>query len=232
MMFSDITEAWTHDPVKEMTDKLSKKDMFQTNNFATQDAGSEIFDYRKYVNNATNSPGNNSLSIVSENVIETNTSETDSSYFVPINFDKRIDKKYQYDKKRGPGPSGENLRSYSLAREHNSRSAPKRRHESPSDESSVDSGCDYSVRHLKKCDHCYGKLKKMVSSKVDKKFDELMLDTKMKQLHSMSLSPQIVQYPDTPRNKNSDSWKEILIIVVGIIIVIFFVFLIVKSVYK
>jgi hypothetical protein len=91
--------------------------------------------------------------------------------------------------------------------------------------SPVNSKCFYSMKHLKKCDKCHYKLKALINSKVNKKFDEMILKSKMKQLQNATAHTQ----PYVPK---SDSWKETLIIVVGAIIAIFIIFILVKSLNK
>lgn len=236
-MFSNITEAWSHDPVKEMTEKLSK------GTFQTNIPHSEIFNFKNQSNldnqNKTSSlvkpnelslSEGNSLSVVSENTPISslsllNTNESDFGSYAPVNFDKYSTKKKYHIKKNKYDDSDESESDLSSESLQNSR-------------------CSYSVKHLKKCDRCYNKLKKIVNTKVNKKFDEIILETKMKQLQNATLpQTQIIQpfqplqnhLPQQPQNittNGSESWKETLIIVIGAIIAIFIIFLIVKALNK
>ncbi len=86
--------------------------------------------------------------------------------------------------------------------------------------------CGHNIDHIKQCDRCYDNLKELINSRVSKKVDELMLDYKLKQLQNM-VPP--IQQPAITKN---DSWKETLIIIVGILIALLIIFLIIKSVYK
>lgn len=195
-MFSNISDAWDHDPVKEISNKLSN------GSFKTNTEYNKIFDFKN------RNPGNkimksddvlslsdvNSLKFISDD-------NSDCSSFAPINFNKYL--------KKFPGKSNKNNFNESLE----------------------NSKCTYGVKHIKKCDKCYDQLKHFINTKVNKKFDELILENKMKQLQNTS---HILHQP-TPYIQNStksDSWKEVLIIVVGAIIAIFIIFLIVKSIYK
>lgn len=217
-MFSNINEAWGHDPVKEITDKLSK-DSFKTNT-----DHSEIFNFKNQnnytnqqrVNNVTNKSKDslslsdiNSLSLLSENTVASN--NTDYGSFAPVNFGK-------YSKKKPPKINYHRFNDSDFS-------------DSESSSDSIrDTKCDYSVKHLKKCDKCYNGLKKLINSKVNKKFDEMILENKMKQIQNATIPvPVTPQVPYVPNNSGSDSWKETLIIVIGAIIAMFIIFLIVKS---
>ena len=61
----------------------------------------------------------------------------------------------------------------------------------------------------------------MVDDKINKKLDDIMLDNKMKQLEAFS---------QTPNKKSTDSWKETLIIIIGVIVVIVIIILVIKCV--
>ena len=237
-MFSNITEAWSYDPVKEITDKLSKG-AFRTN--AEQN---EIFKFKNLKdsnkNDSKNDSKNNSkdisnlsdidsLSLLSENTLASNTiMNSDYGSFAPINFNK-YQKKSHHGKNKiitddSDSNSDSNLNFFS--------------------ESEHESRCNYSVKHLKKCDKCYFKLKKLVNSQVHKKVDEIILENKMKQLQEtmtlpktqnsfpsgQTMTTQLIPY--TQNNSTSESWKETLIIVIGAIIAIFIIFLVAKSINK
>lgn len=46
------------------------------------------------------------------------------------------------------------------------------------------SQCDYTYTHLKRCENCHQKLKKMINKQISKKFDELMLENRLQQLNA------------------------------------------------
>lgn len=230
-MFSHIEEAWNKDPVKQITGKLSKGAFLTNTNY------SEIFNFKdhnnsnKHVDKTPNSKDilsisdANSLSLLSENTNASNIINSDFSSFAPVNFDKYLNKK-KVEKKHGIKNNRIDYSDY---------------------DSDIDiisdylheSRCNYSIKHLRKCDRCYNKLKKLINTKVNNKFDELMLDNKMKQLQNMAniqsnMNQTLSQTIPNPQNNNhnNDSWKEVLIIVIGAIIAIFIIFLIVKAIYK
>lgn len=165
-MFSNINDAWTKDPVKEITNKLSKN-VFKPN---VQD---EITDNKNY----GNASDTNSFHFFSENTLGMDGLSSDMNY-APVNFDKYMKNKYVDTKK---------------------------------------------VSDHDKCDKCYDKLKKLINDKINKKFDEFLLENKLKQIQNFS-NPQI-----TPQ---FISWRETLIIIIGVLIIVFILFLIFKSVNK
>lgn len=209
-MFSNISEAWNNDPVKEMSNRLSK------GSFTTNTDRNKIFDFRKKEekkrsNYQLSDP--NSLSLFSNG----NHSGSDSEF--DISSDLSIDQHSLLNQKEN------SLYSIPYAPVNFTRS--KTNHRQNDTDTIVDSRCNYSIKHLEKCDRCYDKLKKLINTRVNRKFDELMLDSKLKQLQNIPLSTQMFQ-----PNNHSDSWKETLIIVIGAIIAIFIIFLIVKALNK
>lgn len=158
-MYSNIIEAWNKDPVKEMTNKLSKNRKFLS--LSSTDSEKPI---KKSIDSLSLSDIG-SLSILSE--------------------------------KRNDLPEKSILKS--------------------SKNSSENSICSNTISHLKSCDTCNHRIKQMIDDKVKKKFDELILDNKLKELQNSKFS-----------NEKSISWKEILIIVGGIIIILLIIFLIIK----
>jgi len=218
-MFSNITEAWGNDPVKEMTNKLSN------GVFKTDTEQSEIFNFNKRKNtnqkksiSSLSLSDANSLNLLSDNnTLSLNNISSDFSPYARVNFNKNRNKS-KHKKKIYQNVNYSESDEFSDSMRH--------------------SKCDYSIKHLKNCDNCYNKLKHLVNSKVNKKFDEIILENKMKQLQNISVLPAgqaVVQQP-TPyvqnSGSNSDSWKEVLIIMVGAVIAIFIIFLIVKSLHK
>jgi hypothetical protein len=240
-MFSNITDAWNHDPVKEMTDKLSRgafraetknqrnsyensSDTNQKNQFFNSKStnlpnlkSTDLSNLKstdlsnlKFTNLSSLTDGN-SLSLLSENTI--GLADSDFGSYTPINFSKDFDKKKSKNKQ---------------SKYINSESSDSNINIGSSD----NFNCNYSIKHLKNCDRCNDKIKKLINSKVNKKFDEIILDNKIKQLQNM-VGPQIQQnQPLVSTNTNNDSWKETLIIIVGAVIIIFFIFLMAKALYK
>lgn len=211
-MFSNISDAWNHDPVKEMTDKLSKgafQNTQNTNKRISTDKSPSDFKWKtKEITNSKNNSNlsdGNSLSLLSDNTI--GFSDSDFGSFAPIIFNKK------------------------KARNNNSK-----QHIDTDDteitNSSDDLDCNYSVKHLKKCIHCNDKIKKLISNKVNKKFDEMILDNKIKQLQNAVGSGIQTYQPLVASNMNNDSWKQTLIIVVAVVIIIFVIFLMAKTLNK
>ncbi len=204
-MFSNITDAWNHDPVKEMTDKLSRGAF---RNSSHDDEHPSTNDSRRNTRDVikTNLSEDNSLSLLSDNTL--NFTDSDFGSFTPINFNKK------QTKNRRPKHYDSDTNS------------------SQTTNSSDDSDCSYSVKHLKKCTQCNDKIKKIISTKVNKKFDEMILDNKIKQLQS-AVGSQIQTYqPLVSSNTNNESWKQLLIIVVAAVIIIFVIFLMAKTLNK
>ena len=204
-MFSNISEAWANDPVKEMTDKLSK------GAFGTHTNRGDIFNLKK-TNPTEISLSDNtsaSISLFSENTIN-------QSPFSPIRFNKTNKKTNR-------------IHHPSLRITDTDTNSDQTQESISSSDNFADSKCSYSVKHLKKCNRCYNKLKKLINGKLTKKVDEIILDTKMKQIQNASM----LQQPTQPvQALQPDSWRETLIIIVGAVIAIFIIFLIVKCLNK
>ena len=215
-MFSNITDAWTNDPVKEITNRLSKgafqdrTDHEKMFNFKNQN----LLENNKRINDndMLSLSENISLSLASENTnyIKSPFISDVSEYttFAPANYDKYENKK-QKSIKTQHHPSVLSINT------------------TDTDTSNIldtaeDSKCSYSSKHLKKCDRCYYKLKKLVDNNINKKIEDIILDNKMKQLETFSQTQQL-QKPT-----QSDSWKETLIIVIGAVIAILIILLIFK----
>ena len=238
-MFSNINEAWGRDPVKEMTEKLSK------GAFQSQTSHSNIFNFKNQNNLINNdktalkdvvSLSDNSINLLSENT-------TNSDYSAPSIYSSRDMIKGLSDASEYSSYAPVNFGKYSKNKKNKLKNS---KHPSVTSidfsdtdtsdsnflDSVEDSRCTYSIKHLKKCDRCYYKLKRMVDSKVNKKIDAILLDTKMKQLQNTTSSTIQPSVPYNQTNGISDSWKEVLIIIIGAIIAIFIIFLIVKSLNK
>lgn len=208
-MFSHINEAWDRDPVKEITNKLS------TGDFRKISDHDKIFDFKnKQQNNAEdiiNFSDMNSISLMSEKYNPQKKENIDISPFASVNFDKYAGKKKSFDRYID---SDNNYSENDFFRTYQNK-----KH----------SNCNFSIRHLEKCDRCYDNLKYLIDSKINKKFDELMLDSKLKQIQSISENKN---QSNNTNNYNSTQNSQIhltLIIVIGVIIALLILFLIVKA---
>ncbi len=229
-MFSNISEAWSNDPVKEMSNKLSN------GGFPEHTQRAEIYQFKNSdIKNKSNDKNKNKIDIDDISLSNNSISLTDgffnkkfkSNYSgpAPVNFrkgdSKRINAFNDYDL------SDDNLADtdYNLKCGHGTK-------------------CNYRVNHLNNCDRCYKKLKKMIDSKVEKKFNEMILEDKLKQLQQQiltlpnnQLNPSSQPNPASQPNPtsqliNTNNWKEILIIVIGLIVVMLVIFLTVKIISK
>ena len=228
-MFSNINEAWGSDPVKEMTEKLSKG-AFQTHN-----GHSNIYNFKNQNNSLNNKKTNpplqdivslsdNSINLLSETTSDYQKKDavkgfleaSDYGSYAPVHF-SRLPKKNKLRSSKQPSITSLNFSDTT---------------DSNFLESVDDSRCSYSVKHLKKCDRCYYKLKRLIDNKVNKKIDDILLDTKMRQLQNAALIQQPIAQSQSTGGTTSDSWKETLIIIVGAIIAIFIIFLIFKCLNK
>lgn len=220
-MFSNIHEAWSKDPVKEMTDRLSKGDFKNENEFAN------AFKFKDH-NNHINGQAVRSAQ-------ETNTTTTslrdhhqsiDLSSLTPdLRRDHSLDNTLSLS-------TYSDISSYAPV---DFKRNKKMRYDFLDSESEPfsDSRCSYSIKHLKKCGKCYRSLIKLIEKKIKKKMDDVIIDMKFKQLQTQHLaSPPALPAPIISTPIMSDSWKETLIIVMGAIITLFLIFLIVKSLWK
>lgn len=184
-MFSNITDAWSNDPVKEMTNKLSNAKFSENDN--------------KIVlkNNTSTIPDINSISLASERASERT--------FVPLYSD------FDYS-------------PYAPLEKYSRRTNRPARYEYETDVDEKHNNCMYSIKHLKNCDQCYNRLKKLINDKIDKKFDEIMLDYKLKQIQNATTNTQ--------STLTTQSGKEILLVVIGIVIALIIIFLIIKAIHK
>lgn len=74
--------------------------------------------------------------------------------------------------------------------------------------SSEKESCAFSIRHLEQCESCYIKLKKLVTNRINHKIDDAILDLKMEQIKKLN--------GNTTIGHNLDNWKEIIIIIFGL----------------
>ncbi|AGC01903.1 hypothetical protein H012_gp559 [Acanthamoeba polyphaga moumouvirus] len=214
-MFSnmtDITEAWDRDPVKGMTKKISDG-IFD----ADRDKNKTIYKFKNDSKDLNSLSLSDNYSLSSKNSLSFNPKlslDSDISNVLPSNFNKR-------------GGLKNNI--LNLSEIINS--------DSSFTENGFNTKCEHSIKHIKKCNKCYDQLKKIVDNKVIKKMDEIILDNKLKQIQAFT--PNLTQQ-NTPQNIsqnthsviNPDSWKETLVIVIGVIIALFIIFLIIKAICK
>ena len=138
--------------------------------------------------------------------------EADYGMYAPVNFNKYFPKRHS-----------------SILDDDNSSDPLDREESSIFFDSDKKSRCSYSVKHLKKCNRCYIKLKKLINRKVTKKFDEIILDNKIKQIQSQSQFQPISQQQPIISNSMSDSWKQMMIMMIGIILLILIIFSVIKG---
>ncbi|QGR53897.1 hypothetical protein [Moumouvirus maliensis] len=220
-MFSnmtDITEAWERDPVKGMTKKISDG-IFN----ADRDKNKTIYKFKNDSKDFNSLSLSDNYSLSSKNSLSLKNSpkislDSDISTVLPSNFKKR-------------GGIKNNI--LNLSEIINS--------DSSFTENGFNTKCEHSIKHIKKCNKCYDQLKKIVDNKVMKKMDEIILDNKLKQIQAFTpnLTQQNTQQnisQNIPQNNssiiNKDSWKETLVIVIGVIIALFIIFLIIKAICK
>jgi hypothetical protein len=192
IMFSNIDEIWNNDPVKDISNRISKGEF---DNLSEQ---SKIFDFNKNISINLSDSDIESIGPLSNKYPITN---NEYHHYAPAKFDKYYKSKSDLDA-FSDLPINSNYR------------------------------CTFSMKHLNKCKRCYSNLKQLINSKVNKKFDELLLENKLKQLRNTTITPTIVQQPVPYLHYGTSSWKETLIIMIGAIIAIFIVFLIVKMFFR
>ncbi|BCS83093.1 hypothetical protein QLL95_gp1030 [Cotonvirus japonicus] len=254
-MFSNITEAWDNNPVREITNKLSKGDfntyksdqlkkpdfLTDTKNKITKKNNKKINDKnsknsknsKKYkflstdsdlisltgdnihlLSGTDTSSGSDFKIDLSSNLNSNLNSNLSSDYggFAPVNFNK-------YIKQNKPS-------KISLSSVLNSDSDNFLDHK-------YNSKCEFSVKHLRKCNRCYDNLKKIIDDKLNKKIDEYILENKLKQIQTL-VPPTNKQDSmiESFGNKNSDQWKIITIVIISIIVIIIILFFMMKILNK
>lgn len=212
-MFSNITDAWTNDPVKDITNKLSNGAFLNHNehenifNFKKQNfsenkkninlnepaglseklaAGSTRF------SEFTNSD-NLSLSLLSDN-----TDVVDYSDAKPIKnyLDKSKKNKVIRQKKE---PVAYNF--------------------TDTDTSNIFDSIEANNPEIKNQDrYYYQKIKKLVDDKINKKLDDFMLENKLKQIENFSQTEK----------KCDNSWRDMVYIIIAVVIVILIIVLVFK----
>lgn len=174
-MFANIRDFEHNDPVKEISNKISKKEYSD--------------DYQYDVNT---SDDNSAISLVS-----------DANRYSD-NYTGAYDNQIHYSHAPVNQPERKN------------------RYLTKAPYSNGQSKCDYSINHLDNCDRCYYRLDKLIEAKVNRKFEDLVLDQKMKKLQT-SLENQ-------PTIKYQTNWKDLLLFLLCLLVIILFIFLLAKNV--
>lgn len=227
-MFATIRDSIYNDPVKEITKKLNNKNSDGRNIFNNQTDYSktnlnrvnrdqinsnqinQYFDNRTksdFDDNYTGSQNNGSeINILTDNnsLLNLASDAADFGGYAPFNYNDNTHSFINTD---------EDHLSYN------------RNRNTDIPEKYTKSRCNYSINHLEQCDNCYNKMNRLIETKVNKKFDELMLQEKIKQLENSLDAKNSKNY----NKKSSESWKDTMIIILGAVIVIFMIFLIVRS---
>lgn len=90
--------------------------------------------------------------------------------------------------------------------------------------------CAMSKNHLSQCTDCSNKLNKIIDKKIKQKMNLLLLELNLKQNESRF---DLMKYSNTSLNNKialPESWKETLILMISILIVIYLICLITKSI--
>lgn len=213
-MYSNITDAWNDDPVKEITQKLSNR-----NTIYDVPDREKIFLFRPpEKNNTINISDIKSISLYSD------TDSNNHKSYAYTNYPSK-------NKSNQSGQSGQSNQSNKYRRAIVSRKQPYKYTLSSTDNSYnsdtntnliEDTDTAY-VHHIKKNRYnSYDKMKDIINSKVDrkvnKKFNQLILDNKINELQKTS--------------SNLFPYKEMLIIIVILIAIIFIIVLLMKFIKK
>ena len=86
--------------------------------------------------------------------------------------------------------------------------------------SSVDNGCKFTNKHIKKCKKCNHKLKRIINNRLNEKYDDMVFDYHRKNSNKKS------------SKSSDDNLKQTIIIIIGIIICLVILFLIIKQLTK
>ena len=208
-MFSNITEAWHHNPVNEMTNKL-KNGSFQDK---TSQTNLYNFKQKQKSNQSKCTTNLINLSDTSLNLLS-ETEKTDQSLYSPIKFSK--DNKSMQSMDFDEFETGTNSEVLT-----------------PLFDKS-DTRCTYNVRHLSKCKYCHKQLNKLINRKVKEKISDILLYDRLNQIKTLNTNSNKKNYriPESDLSLIrglSDTWKETLIIIVGAVIAIFIIYLATKS---
>jgi hypothetical protein len=212
-MFSSLNEAWDHNPVKEITNKLTSGEFNKSQTDPT-----EIYKF------SSGPASDSSLNLLSEDMSVGQNMQTKYSSCSPV--------KFKSNAKLKPKPILKAEPRNAIGIEPDTNSIDFSEFETTAmDETTspvrmIDSKCTYTVRHLDKCPRCADKLNRLIDKKVKEKVNDMFLDFNLNQLRMAHTNHQPPVSEST--SSKSDSWKETLIIVVGTIIAILIIFLITK----
>lgn len=212
MSYSNIQEAWNHDPVKEITKKLS------SNKFNIFDDRSQACYSNLVDNSATRNPPKRLSQTPPDLSFTANEEEEIIDTISSTSFEP----------------------NYHFRSEFSSPKFPKNRKRArtfDSENKSFNNPHSRCSGHIKKCNHCYKTLKKLVNAKIRSKIDELILDNKLKQIQIPSTPVSTTPYPliqpfttsQPVTTIHNDSWKETLIVMLGGIIALVLIYLIVRT---
>ena len=212
-MFSSIDEVWGNDPVREMTKKLN-------NGKFNNDTGlSNAFNFKSHSNDTNTSRvmyessdtvnryDNTSPFMQKRIDTDPNTSELNRLAFKSPKRTKFIDSDIFY----GDQLPMSDIMSDSIL--HNTSDTKK---------------CLTGIKHVKRCKSCQEKLNVLINKKIKKKIDSALVDFQLSQIRSGSASNNY----QISNGIMAESTKETLIIMSGIIVTFFLMFLIVKCIAK
>ena len=208
-MFSGINEAWNNDPVKDITKKMSNGSFSKPPDIVRA----------LNVKNQTNDVNNNRINKKNRK----NRENIEAYTSISLSDDDEI--------------TDASISLYSTCKSDAYTPLASTRDLSPMDirysnnkSTKRDSGCNFNHRHLSKCTECRGQLKRMISSNIEKKMKDILLELKLKELHIYGNKNNSDDTKQT--HFFNDNWKEVAILVMGSIIALLIVYLIVKSMNK
>lgn len=240
-MFANISEAWDNDPVKEISNKISRTKCDEKHHNASTELVESI------------DPNDTIESIQLSSTLEYPT------------FNRYIDgtkgKQFRsniYNTLNNSTRDGFD----SHFEQHEFSTYPSESDEYPGFDS-----CNYSLAHIKKCDRCYLNLKRLIQTKVNEKVDSIILDNKLRQLQQMNYMQQsnrspgieklnlsnvnpnmISQMPYTgnglhaiperaivpltpvPNSISNHQLKEVVVLAIGLLIVLLIIVLILRAI--
>jgi hypothetical protein len=226
-MYSNIEEAWSANPIKEMEKKLQGRESLNdlqpriTVPEAQHSLPTQASTVGINVNNETEMP-QRSKQTTSESSFNP-FSETEkydptfSPYATVISETMRKNKmlaKSKLAKKVTIDDTSDTMDTLSdldLSSSVNSETSPKRKNQDP---------CRYSAKHMKTCSKCNKKLKKIINRRIKSKADDIILEYHRNQ----NRIP-----PPQEKSNSNDSLKETLILVGGALIALFIIFLIART---
>jgi hypothetical protein len=188
-MFSSIN-VWDHDPVKEITNKLTSGAFHKPETDPT-----EIYKFSQ------NIASESSLNLLSEDMGAGKNIGTRYSSCSPVKF--KTKKKI---KKDVPSIDFSEFENTSMG-------------ETTSPVTPIDSKCSYMVRHMSKCRRCYDKLNKLIDKKVKEKVNDMFLDANLQQLKTFNSNRSIASPPPLD-NKSDSWKETMIIVVGAIIAIL------------